>query len=57
MNLDEALAIRLMLKDIGYPNKDQTAALAEAERMIAYYANRAIAKFKADGGGGWMTGP
>lgn len=45
MTLAEALAVRLMLKDIGYPTKTQEAALKEAERIIGEAGDKAIDAF------------
>lgn len=48
MNLDEALAVRLVLRNLGYPTKDQVSALAEAERVIFEQAEKAIERHKRD---------
>lgn len=42
MNVEQALCIRLFLKDVGYRNKTQQAALAEANRRIEECAIAAL---------------
>ncbi len=46
MTVDQALCVRLFLKDVGYRNSMQQRALAEANRVIEECAMAALLDFQ-----------
>jgi hypothetical protein len=45
MNLDEAIAVKLHLRGLGYPTKAQRAAQAAADEVITTRAEEVVARY------------